>query len=98
MLTLRSLTKSFLRGTPNEVKAIDRIDLELAAGDFVTVIGSNGAGQTPLVKAIAGIAPPDQRRVQFQGPRTPPHPSLPHPPPHGPHPPHTPQRPLPPHP
>ena len=67
MLTLRSLTKSFLRGTPNEVKAIDRIDLELAAGDFVTVIGSNGAGKSTLVKAIAGIAPPDEGAILFEG-------------------------------
>src|SRR5260370_21142467 len=67
MLPLRGLTKSFLRGTPNEVKAIDRIDLEVRPGDFLTVIGSNGAGKSTLIKTIAGMALPDAGTIKFEG-------------------------------
>jgi putative ABC transport system ATP-binding protein len=66
-LSLRGVTKYFFRGTPNEVKALDRVDLDVAAGEFVTVIGSNGAGKSTLIKAIAGLAPPDEGRILFEG-------------------------------
>ncbi|MBI1774177.1 MAG: ATP-binding cassette domain-containing protein [Proteobacteria bacterium] len=67
MLKLRSLTKCFLRGTPNEVKAIDALSLDVASGDFITVIGSNGAGKSTLIKLVAGIAEPDDGTILFEG-------------------------------
>jgi putative ABC transport system ATP-binding protein len=67
MLTLDRLTKSFHRGTANEVMAIDRVELSLAKGDFVTVIGSNGAGKSTLIKSVAGMVVPDEGRVLFEG-------------------------------
>jgi putative tryptophan/tyrosine transport system ATP-binding protein len=67
MLTLDSVTKSFLAGTPNEVKALDGLTLDIAAGDFVTVIGSNGAGKSTLQKCIAGLVVPDAGRVALDG-------------------------------
>jgi putative ABC transport system ATP-binding protein len=66
-LALRAVTKYFFRGTPNQVKALDRVDLEVAAADFVTIIGSNGAGKSTLIKAVAGLAMPDEGRVVFEG-------------------------------
>ena len=66
-LALRAVTKYFFRGTPNEVKALDRVDLAVAAGDFVTIIGSNGAGKSTLVKAVAGLAVPDEGQIEFEG-------------------------------
>jgi putative ABC transport system ATP-binding protein len=66
-LALRAVTKYFFRGTPNEVKALDRLDLDVAAGDFVAVIGSNGAGKSTLIKAVAGLALPDEGRIVFEG-------------------------------
>lgn len=54
MLTVRNVTKVFNKGTVNEKTALDRVQLELAAGDFVTVIGSNGAGKSTLLNAVAG--------------------------------------------
>jgi len=66
-LALRAVTKFFFRGTPNEVRALDRVDLEVAEGDFVAVIGSNGAGKSTLIKAVAGLAAPDEGRIVFEG-------------------------------
>lgn len=67
VLSLRAVTKHFLRGTPNAVKALDRVDLDVAAGDFITVIGSNGAGKSTLVKSIAGLAVPEEGTIAFEG-------------------------------
>ncbi|MGH7004834.1 MAG: ABC transporter ATP-binding protein [Alphaproteobacteria bacterium] len=67
MLALSAVTKYFLRGTPNAVKALDGIDLEVAAGDFITIIGPNGAGKSTLIKAVSGLAMPDEGMVTFEG-------------------------------
>ena len=49
MLQLKNITKTFNQGTINEKHALNGIDLTLEDGDFVTVIGGNGAGKsTPL--------------------------------------------------
>ena len=44
MLTLKNIHKTFNPGTITEKKALCGIDLHLAPGDFVTIIGGNGAG------------------------------------------------------
>lgn len=67
MLALDRVTKSFLAGTPNAVTALDAITLDVAAGDFVTVIGSNGAGKSTLQKCIAGLVVPDGGRIVLHG-------------------------------
>ena len=67
MLLLRGLAKTFLAGTPNAVTALDGIDLEVADGEFVTVIGSNGAGKSTLLKAIAGLVEPDRGAIELDG-------------------------------
>jgi len=67
VLTFRGVTKYFLRGTPNQVKALDAVDLDVAEGDFVTVIGSNGAGKSTLIRAVSGLAMPDEGTVAFEG-------------------------------
>jgi len=53
-LLLREATKVFFPKTPNEVTAINAIDLHVDPGDFITIIGSNGAGKSTLLNAIAG--------------------------------------------
>jgi putative ABC transport system ATP-binding protein len=67
MLGFRAVTKFFLRHTPNEVMALDHIDLDIADGDFVTVIGSNGAGKSTLIKVAAGLVLPDDGAIVFEG-------------------------------
>ena len=55
MLEIKNLSKTFLKGTPNEHKALDGISLSLDKGEFVTVIGSNGAGKSTLFNALTGL-------------------------------------------
>lgn len=63
MLAVRNLVKVFNRGTINEKRALNQVLLELAANDFVTVIGSNGAGKSTLLNAIAGNFPVDSGQI-----------------------------------
>ena len=60
MLKLSNLSKTFNPGTVNEKKALSNVNLELAKGDFVTILGSNGAGKSTLFNAIAGSFPVDE--------------------------------------
>lgn len=63
MLKLVNLHKTFNAGTINEKVALNGIDLELADGDFVTVIGGNGAGKSTMLNAIAGTWRLDEGQV-----------------------------------
>ena len=54
VLQLKQISKTFLKGSPNEHKALQQIDLTLQEGDFVTVVGSNGAGKSTLFNVICG--------------------------------------------
>ena len=66
-LSFGKVTKYFLRGTPNQVKALDGIDLAVEPGQFVTIIGSNGAGKSTLIKTVSGHAIPDEGRIELEG-------------------------------
>ena len=63
MLTIRHISKTFNPGTINEKHAIRDLSLELAEGDFVTVIGGNGAGKSTLLNAVAGVWPIDSGSI-----------------------------------
>ena len=67
MLEIKNLSKTFLKGTPNEHKALDGISLSLDNGEFVTVIGSNGAGKSTLFNAIAGEFLCDGGKIVLDG-------------------------------
>lgn len=54
MIKLEHATKIFHANTAGEVKALNHIDLEIKAEEFVVVIGSNGSGKSTLLNAIAG--------------------------------------------
>ncbi|MBP3485978.1 MAG: ABC transporter ATP-binding protein [Oscillospiraceae bacterium] len=54
MLEIKSIYKTFNAGTVNEKRALQGIDLHLNEGDFVTVIGGNGAGKSTMLNAVAG--------------------------------------------
>lgn len=67
MVTLRDVHQIFHAGEVNEVRALRGVDLQLAAGQFVTVIGSNGAGKSTLFNVIAGVFGPSQGQILIDG-------------------------------
>ena len=67
MLQLSHISKTFYPGTPNERVALRDVCLELAQGDFVTIIGSNGAGKSTLLNVTAGSLPVDEGAVVING-------------------------------
>jgi putative ABC transport system ATP-binding protein len=54
MLEVRAIRKTFNPGTPNEMRALQGVDLTVNDGSFVVVIGTNGSGKSTLLNAIAG--------------------------------------------
>jgi ABC-type branched-subunit amino acid transport system ATPase component len=62
LLEIRGLTKRF-----GGLTAVSGVDLDVAAGEIVSVIGPNGAGKTTLFELISGNLPPDGGEVRFQG-------------------------------
>ena len=67
MLTISHVRKTFNRGTINEKKALQGINLHLNPGDFVTVIGGNGAGKSTMLNMIAGVYPIDSGKIEIDG-------------------------------
>ena len=67
MLELKGVTKYFDRGTVNEKIALNGVNLNIAANDFVTVIGGNGAGKSTLLNVIAGVFFPEEGSVFLDG-------------------------------
>ena len=67
MLELVNVRKTFNPKTVNEKVALDGLNLRLADGDFVTVIGGNGAGKSTMLNAIAGVWPIDSGRIAIDG-------------------------------
>jgi len=67
MLEIRNISKTFNPGTVNEKQALKNISLTLEDGDFVTVIGCNGAGKSTMLNAIAGVWPVDQGQILIDG-------------------------------
>lgn len=67
MLTLKDITKRFHKGSINEVLALDGVNLDIRQGDFITVIGSNGAGKSTTLNAVAGSFFPDKGSIALDG-------------------------------
>lgn len=67
MLELQNIYKTFNAGTINQKNALNGINLKLNDGDFVTVIGGNGAGKSTTLNAIAGVWPVDSGKILIDG-------------------------------
>jgi len=67
MLVLKDVHKTFFPGTVNEKHALKGINLTLEDGDFVTVIGGNGAGKSTMLNAISGAWPIDSGTIEIDG-------------------------------
>lgn len=63
MLYLENIFKTFNQNTVNEKMVINDLSLHLKKGDFVTVIGGNGAGKSTILNLIAGVYPPDSGSI-----------------------------------
>jgi putative tryptophan/tyrosine transport system ATP-binding protein len=63
MIRLEDITVTFGRGTPMQTTALRSLDLAIPAGQFVTVIGSNGAGKSTVLNVLTGDAPVERGRV-----------------------------------
>ncbi|MBQ8159611.1 MAG: ABC transporter ATP-binding protein [Clostridia bacterium] len=67
MLDINHIAKTFNPGTITEKKALVDADLHLQDGDFVTVIGGNGAGKSTMLNAVAGVFPVDRGNIVIDG-------------------------------
>ena len=67
MLELKNIYKTFNPGTINEKVALNGLNLTLNEGDFVTVIGGNGAGKSTMLNAVAGTWQVDEGQIIIDG-------------------------------
>ena len=67
MLEIQNVSKTFNAGTVNEKTALNGLNLKLNEGDFVTVIGGNGAGKSTMQNAICGTWQPDSGQIILDG-------------------------------
>ena len=67
MLIAKDIHKTFFPGSVNEKKALRGVNLTLEDGDFCTVIGSNGAGKSTFLNAVAGVFPIDRGSIEIDG-------------------------------
>ena len=70
MLEIQNIHKTFNPGTINEKVALNGVNLNLNPGDFVTIIGGNGAGKSTTLNAIAGVWPVDEGKIIIDGDRS----------------------------
>ena len=67
MLNINHIAKTFNPGTITEKRALTDVDLKLNEGDFVTIIGGNGAGKSTTLNAVAGVFAVDQGTIEIAG-------------------------------
>ena len=66
MLSVSHISKTFAIGTVNEKKALQDVSIELKKGDFVSIIGSNGAGKSTFLNAISGVFQVDEGSIVLE--------------------------------
>ena len=67
MLQIKNIFKTFNPGTVNEKVALKGVDLHLKEGDFVTVIGGNGAGKSTMLNCVAGVYTVEEGQILIDG-------------------------------
>jgi len=67
MLEIQNVFKTFNPQTPNEVRSLRGVNLNLAAGSWVIIIGTNGSGKSTLLNAVAGTFLVDEGTIQVAG-------------------------------
>lgn len=67
MLNVENIKKVFGKGTPNEKVALENVTFKMNEGDFITIIGGNGAGKSTTLNAIAGVFMIDEGKIEIDG-------------------------------
>ncbi len=67
MLELKNISKTFNANSVNEKVALKNLSLSLSEGEFITVIGGNGAGKSTMLNAVAGVYPVDAGEIRIDG-------------------------------
>lgn len=67
LLHISHLRKQYLRGGKTPFWAVDDVSLNMAAGEFVSIIGRSGSGKTTLLNMIAGLLTPTSGEILFKG-------------------------------
>src|SRR5947207_15813074 len=67
MLDVREVRKTFHPGTPNEVRALQGVNLAIEEGSFTIIIGTNGSGKSTLLNAVAGSFFVDSGSIRIGG-------------------------------
>ncbi|MEY3346399.1 MAG: hypothetical protein RIR40_124, partial [Actinomycetota bacterium] len=62
LIEIRGLSKAF-----GSVKAVDGVDLDINAGEFLTLLGPSGSGKTTVLRMIAGFEDPDTGTINLNG-------------------------------
>lgn len=66
-VVIKAATKIFNHGKPNEVRALDRIDLEIEDAAFVSLIGPSGCGKSTLLRLMGALTHPTEGEVVING-------------------------------
>src|ERR1041384_7543066 len=69
ILSVRKVQHQFTARSGDVVAALDNINLEIAAGEFVAFVGISGCGKTTLMKIVGGLTMPTQGDVIYKGER-----------------------------
>lgn len=67
MITVSKVHRIFNKGKANEVNAVNGIDLQINAGEFVVIVGSNGSGKTTLLNLVSGSVLPTSGNIHIDG-------------------------------
>ena len=67
MLKIKSINKSFNKGTVNETSIFNNFNLDINKGDFISIVGSNGAGKSTLLNIISGALELDSGNIILEG-------------------------------
>ena len=66
-VVVRNVTKTFNAGTPGQVDALVDINLDVASGEFVSLIGPSGCGKSTLLRLIANLTEPTSGTIEVNG-------------------------------
>ena len=67
ILEIKNVSKTYNADSDNPVVALDGVDLDIAEGEFVSIIGPSGCGKSTLLNIISGLLVPSEGKVLFDG-------------------------------